>query len=57
MGQFIVFPHFGIFCLQEKADPESKETKKMYMSVLNTEKTFVKVSVQKGGIKENLYLR
>ncbi|XP_071476681.1 protein FAM228B-like [Diadema antillarum] len=28
--------------VQEKADPESKETKKMYMDVLNTEKTFVK---------------
>ncbi|XP_054753477.2 protein FAM228B-like [Lytechinus pictus] len=28
--------------VQEKADPESKETKKMYMGVLNTEKTFVK---------------
>ena len=28
---------------QERADPESKETKKLYMAVLDRENTFVKV--------------
>ena len=33
--------------MQERADPESKETKKLYMAVLDRENTFVRVSLPK----------
>lgn len=41
---------------QEKADPESKATKKMYMSVLDTENTFVRVRIIECISQLKLYL-